>query len=61
MMRDAKTDYPGAVRAVELLLLKDGREAASEAEAETIIRSELDAQDRTIAKSIHHRKPTPPT
>lgn len=58
MMRDAKPMMPGAVRAIELLLKKDGSEAETEAEATTIIHSDLDADGMTVAKTILHPAPS---
>jgi len=52
MVRETTTKFPGAVRAIELWLKADGTEAATEAETQTIIRSEINLDDETIFKVI---------
>lgn len=61
MTRERPTKYPGAAKALELLLKADGTEAETEAETATIVRSELAADGRTIAKTILRKTATSPS
>jgi hypothetical protein len=59
MTRERPTTFPGAVKALELLLKADGTEAETPEEATTIIRSEIDSDGNVVAKAVLRKNPVP--